>query len=54
MGKSLQAPARQAGTVTIVVDPALLNHEKHLPEIIECSCGYKRPNPFKANGVSDD
>jgi hypothetical protein len=50
MGKSLQAPARQAGTVNVDVDPELLSHEKHLPETIECSCGYKRPNPFKANG----
>lgn len=50
MGKSLQKDR----AVTIDVDPELLSHQKHLPETIECSCGYSRPNPFKANGGTDE
>lgn len=55
MGESVQARRREDRTVnTADVDPALLSHEKHLPETIECSCGYSRPNPFKANGSGRD
>lgn len=27
---------------TLTVDPALLDHTEHLPETIDCYCGYHR------------
>lgn len=51
MGELLPVEPVGGGTVTwdamvtheLQVDPKLLSHEAHLPETIECMCGYVRP-----------